>query len=293
MERVSPTPHQWSDDFLRNGMIVVEDALEPEFCEEVISKRFREMGFDENDPSSWEQGWHSLPVSTAYSLERVAPTAARALFEIVGQPETLSFYGLPDNLIVNFPDPEASWWPASQWDSPGAGWHKDGDWFRHFLDSPEQAMLGIVFWRDVTEHQGATYVALDSITPVARLLAGHPEGLDPPVPVKDIVTQCHDFRPMAGRQGTIVWAHPFMVHTASVNATDRLRIISNTSVMKREPLRLSGAGPRTALERSILNALDVEELDFRTAGRRDRVESERDRNWKTSRPERAPDPLVD
>ncbi|MGP0030030.1 MAG: hypothetical protein ACLPVF_05955 [Acidimicrobiales bacterium] len=262
-------------------MVTVEDALDPDFCEEVIAKRLSEVGLAEDDHTTWLRGWHSLPVSTAYQLEDFAPRAAEALFQIVGDAETLSFYGLPDNLILNFPDPDAAWWPASRWDSPGAGWHKDGDWFRHFLDSPEQAMLGIVFWRDVTERQGPTYVAADSIAAVARLLAEHPEGLAPPVPVKDIVAQCRDLRPLTGRQGTIVWAHPFMVHTASVNSTVRLRIISNTSVMKREPLQLCGEGLRTPLERSILNALKVEEFDFRPTGQRGRLESERERVWRT------------
>ena len=282
VEQVLRPPHDWADDFLRTGMVTVEDALDSDFCKEVIAARLSDAGFDEGDRTTWARGWHSLPASTAYPLEDFAPRAAEALFEIVGDPETLRFYGLPDNLIVNFPDPEATWWPPSHWDSPGAGWHKDGDWFRHFLDSPEQAMLGIIFWRDVTERQGPTYVAADSIAAVARLLAEHPEGLAPPVPVQEIVARCRDFRPLTGRQGTIVWAHPFMVHAASVNSTDQLRIISNTSVMKWEPLRLSGEGLRTPLERSILNALNVEELNFRPTGCRGRVESERERNWSTS-----------
>jgi hypothetical protein len=275
-------PHKWADEFLRTGMVAVQDALRTDFCEKVIAERLRGAGFDEHDRSTWGRGWHSLPASTAYPLEKVAPDAARALFEIVGEAETLKFYGLPDNLIVNFPDPDTPWWPPSRWESPGAGWHKDGDWFRHFLDSPEQALLGIVFWRDVTERQGPTYVVADSISPVAKLLANHPEGLEPPLPIKPIVGRCRDFRPLTGRQGTIVWAHPFMLHSASVNSTDRLRIISNTSVMKREPLRLSGDHVRTRLEQSILNALHVDELDFQISGNRARVSSERERRWGTS-----------
>jgi len=262
-------------------MVAVEDALESDFCEKVIAERLREAGFDEHDRSSWDRGWYSLPASTAYPLETTAPKAAQALFDIVGEAETLKFYGLPDNLIVNFPDPHTPWWPPSSWESSNARWHKDGDWFRHFLDSPEQALLGIVFWRDVTVQQGPTYVVADSISPVARLLANHPEGLEPPLPIEPIVSRCYDFRPLTGRQGTIVWAHPFMVHSASVNSTDRLRIISNTSVMKREPLRLSGEGVRTPLEQSILKALHVDKLEFQISGDRGRVESETERRWRS------------
>jgi hypothetical protein len=72
-----------------------------------------------------------------------------------------------------------------------------------------------------------------------------------------------------------------MVHSASVNSTDRLRIISNTSVMKREPLRLSGEGVRTPLEQSILKALHVDKLEFQISGDRGRVESETERRWRS------------
>ena len=101
--------------------------------------------------------------------------------------------------------------------------------------------------------------------------------------IKPIVALCRDFRPLVGRQGTIVWAHPFLVHSASVNSTDRLRIISNTSVMKLEPLRLSGEDVKTPLEQSILNALHVDEFDFQPSGDRSRVDSERARRWRTTR----------
>src|SRR5215472_9860148 len=162
-------------------MVVIEEALSKEFCEGVISKRLSDIDVLESDPGTWPVGWQNLPATTAFSLEEVAPVAAEALFELVGPREGIKFYGLPDNLIINFPNDPDLWWPPEHKDAPEAQWHKDGDWFRHFLDSPEQGMLGIIFWRDVTERQGATYVLSDSIEPVARVLAAHPEGLDPPL----------------------------------------------------------------------------------------------------------------
>ena len=47
----------------------------------------------------------------------------------------------------------------------------------------------------------------------------HPEGLDPvdlKEPVRRILGRCTDFRALTGRQGDIAFAHPFMLHTASV-----------------------------------------------------------------------------
>jgi hypothetical protein len=260
-------------------MVVVENALDRDFCEQVVGEYLARIGVDEEQRTTWPQGWHNLPATTAYPLEQVAPTAAEALFELVGPPQSLKFYGIPDNLIINFPDPEAAWWPPEAKDAHLAGWHKDGDWFRHFLDSPEQGMLGIVFWRDVTERQGATYVLSDSIEPVARVLAAHPEGLDPPLDLDEIVRACKHPRELTGRQGTIIWAHPFLLHSASVNSADRLRVISNTSVMLNHPLCFERGHDHAPLERSILTALGRDWLSWAPTSPRTRVASKRERSW--------------
>jgi hypothetical protein len=272
---------QWEAEFVGHGMVAVEDALDRSFCEEVVARRLADLGVDETDRRTWPAGRHNMPAATVYPFDEVAPAALAALHELVGGADALAFAGLSDNLIVNYPDPTASWWPPEQWDAPAAGWHKDGDWFRHFLDSPEQGILGIVFWRDVTERQGPTYVAADSIGPVARFLAEHPEGIQPGgFPIREVLSGCRDLRPLTGRQGTVVWAHPFMVHTASTNATDRLRIISNTTAVLRQPLTFAGPGPRTPVEQVVLDALGVDRLDFRIRGERQRLESDRERRWK-------------
>ena len=56
------------------------------------------------------------------------------------------------------------------------GWHKDGDFFRHFLDSPEQGLLTFVLWSDIEPRGGGTFVAADSVPVVARTLAAAPGG---------------------------------------------------------------------------------------------------------------------
>lgn len=278
----------YDEQFVRDGMVAVEGALDPAFCEQVVARRLADIGVEERDPATWPTGPRHLAPTTVYALEEIAPRAAEVLYALVGGRDPLAFSDVADNLIVNFPDPDASWWAPAQWDAPTAGWHKDGDWFRHFLDSPEQGILGIVFWRDVTERQGATYVVADSIAPIARFLDEHRDGVEPGgFPIRDIVAGARDFRALTARQGTIVWAHPFMVHTASVNATDRLRIISNTTAMLREPLRFSGDGARTPVERVVLDALGVETLDFEITGTRERIVPERERQWRAEQEARS------
>ena len=43
-----------------------------------------------------------------------------------------------------------------RWQAPSAavrGWHKDGSYFRHFLDSREQTLLVVLLWSDVAAAQ--------------------------------------------------------------------------------------------------------------------------------------------
>jgi hypothetical protein len=215
-----------------------------------------------------------------FAIDDVAPRAGAVLDELVGGRANVRFGDIPDNLIFNFRSDVPAWTP-DDWQTEAAGYHKDGDWFRHFLDSPEQGLLGVVFWRDVDADQGATFIAADSIAPVARLLASHPEGLLPrELGIPQVLAQCRDFRPLTGRQGTIVWAHPYLVHSRSVNETDRPRVISNTSVMLQTPMQFHrDDGAYTPIEQVVLDALGVSSFEFEPTRARERVVSERQRRW--------------
>lgn len=266
--------------FVEQGWVAVEDALDPGFCETVVQRGFDRLGADAKDPSAWPQGWHNLSAAEVFAIDDVAPRAGAVLDELVGGRANVRFGDIPDNLIFNFRGDVPAWAP-DDWQTEAAGYHKDGDWFRHFLDSPEQGLLGVVFWRDVDADQGATFIAADSIAPVARLLASHPEGLLPgQLEIPRVLEQCRDFRALTGRQGTVVWAHPYLVHSKSVNATDRPRVISNTSVMLQEPLRFSRPDDAyTPIEQVVLDALGVASLAFEPTHDRERVVSERQRRW--------------
>lgn len=78
-------------------------------------------------------------------------------------------------------------------------WHVDGDFFVHFLDSPEQALLVIPCVTDVLEGGGPTYICPDCIGVVAKHLFDHPEGVTP----------------MTGNCGDVILMHPLMMHSAS------------------------------------------------------------------------------
>jgi hypothetical protein len=46
----------------------------------------------------------------------------------------------------------------------------DGDFFVHFLDSPEQALLVIPLWSDIVPKGGGTVICADGIKPIAKHL---------------------------------------------------------------------------------------------------------------------------
>lgn len=49
-------------------------------------------------------------------------------------------------------------------------WHCDGDWFTHYLDSPEQALLVIPLFTDIKPKGGGTVICTDGIKLVAERL---------------------------------------------------------------------------------------------------------------------------
>jgi hypothetical protein len=114
-------------------------------------------------------------------------------------------------------------------------WHVDGDFFHHFLDSKEQALLPIVLFKDINIGGGGTMICPDAIPTMASHLAAHPEGVMPDMteienrnaPYKDFDHAFFDkavkevekekFKTAVGKAGDIYLLHPLMVHSAAPN----------------------------------------------------------------------------
>lgn len=158
--------------------------------------------------------------------------------------------------------------------SQSGGWH--GDFFRHFLDSPEQGLLTLVLWSDVHHRGGATFVAADSVGPVARRLAEHPEGLLP-TGFSDLISECDDFVEVTGRIGDVFLLHPFILHAKSQNVRRVPRLITNPPIHLREPMRFNRADPaeHSLVEQAVLRALGVDRYDFVPTGPREKLVPER------------------
>lgn len=279
------TPSQ-IDEFVAHGLVRVEKALPRDFCEHEVKKMWVRLGMDPDDRSTWTLSRTNMPTLDQFPFETHAPRAFNAICDLLGGEERVKKPCVfCNNMIPVFNNAREPWAPPGP-SSPG--WHKDGDWFTHFLDSPEQALLIIVVWSDIEPRGGGTYFACDSIGHVARHYANKPDGGSLQGPdYQRILSQCTDFRELTGKAGDIVLMHPYMVHAVSINTRPEPRVICNVCVSLNEPMNFNrpNRDDFSAVELSVLRALGVDRLDFRITGQRGRVATQREVEWEKRRVE--------
>lgn len=261
------------EHFLQFGFIRVPGCIDRDFCAAQVRHGWERSGYDPLVPATWACDRLHLSAKIHWQVGQIAPKAEAAIHQLCGGAERIMPPGWSDAFIINFHI------AADQpWAEPSAatrGWHKDGDFFRHFLDSPEQALLTIVIWQDVAARGGATFIAADSVPVVARHLAAHPEGCHPH-DFGALIHHCRDFRQAEGRAGDVYLLHPFMLHASSPNHSGIARFITNPPVSYREPMDF-GRDPsqQSPVERAILRSLGVERLTFRITAPRTSIVPER------------------
>jgi hypothetical protein len=263
--------------FLNQGYLVVPDCFSRETARRLTDRAFLRLGYEPDDPNTWKRGQVHMPRLDQWEIKEFAPRAWAAMADLLGGEERIAqpcYWG--DSFIVNFKNGA-----DRPWDPPSAhvgGWHKDGDWFVHFLDSPEQGLLTLVIWSDIRPRSGGTFVAADSVPVVARKLLEHPEGLRPgEFHFAELIAECRDFREVTGQVGDVVLLHPFILHASSQNPSGVPRFITNPAVSLKEPMCLNRPDPgdHSPVERAILRGLGVDRLEFTPSGERQRLVPER------------------
>lgn len=268
------------DHFLSRGYVKLTRCFSRETASEWIGRAWTRLELDgirRDDPSTWTRPRVHMPNSRFVHWRDFSPRAYGAVCDLLGGEERLEQpCCISDGFIINFSiGTDREWAPPSP-QSPG--WHKDGDFFRHFLDSPEQGLLTLIIWSDIPEHGGGTFVACDSVAPVARWLRDHPEG----VVLSDfsfapLIHECREFVATDGSVGDIYLLHPFILHASSPNHSGIPRWLTNPPVHLAEPMRFDREDPSefSPVERTVLRALGVDRLEYRITGQRGRVVSER------------------
>ena len=266
-----------AEQFLSRGFVKIEGCFDKAEIQDWIDLAFERLGYDADDPSTWAEPRVHMPSMNTMEVADFAPKAWGAICDVMGGAERIKTpITWRDGFIMNF-----NLWADEPWEQPSpevGGWHKDGDWFRHFLDSPEQGLLTVVLWDDVLPQSGGTCIATDSVGPIARYLANYPEGLTPKeAQFRKMIEQCEQFEEATGKAGDVYLLHPYMLHTAAPNPSGRVRIITNPAVSFKEPMNFNREDPEDycLVKQAVLRALDVDRLDFQITRERELITPER------------------
>jgi hypothetical protein len=279
-----------AEQFVTKGYVAIRGCFSREAAAELTENLWTRLGYSPDDPSTWAQPYVHMPSHQLIDVSQFAPRAWDAVCDLVGGAERISTdkpYTWNDAFIVNlFEGTDRPWAPAS---AEAPGWHKDGDFFRHYLDSPEQGLLSLVLWSDVRHQGGATFVAADSVGPIARFLAKHPEGVYPAadsvgqdpsvvsIPYQELIAQCTEFVEATGEVGDVYLLHPFILHAKAQNVLRVPRYITNPPLALAEPMRFDRADPAdlSLVERAVLCGLGLDRYAFAPAGPREQLVPER------------------
>lgn len=273
-------PEQLTDEevnhFVENGYVVVKDCFDQASAQAWVDRSWVRFGYDRDNPTEWTEKRIHLSGLASVDAREFAPKAWDAAVQLVGGEDRLQLpWQWNDGVIANLGvGDNRPWQPPS---AQLGGWHKDGDFFRHFLDSPEQGLLTIVLWTDMYHQGGGTFIAADSVPVIARYLAEHPEGvLFTDLDFQALARQCTNFLELTGDAGDVVLMHPYMLHATSQNVIKHGRLITNPPITLREPMRFDrGPGEFSPVERAVLRGLGVDRFDFQRTGEREMVVPER------------------
>jgi len=260
--------------FLNDYLVHLPGVIPRELCDEWVQEYFDRTGVDETDPSTFPENANRFAERTrSIPIQDTSPILWDAICELLGGEEKIEArtmeFSNGFNLNMNRGADEP--WKGPGPESPG--WHKDGWFFRHFLDSPEQALLCLVIWRDIEPESGGTFYVPDSVPLICREMLEHPEGLPHFHKWGSLIEGCRDFRELTAKAGDVIILHPYMLHAPSQNPSGCIRFMNNKVVSLKEPMQFNRPdGDYNALEESILQALGVDSLDYEITRERKRSE---------------------
>lgn len=244
--------------FIDEGFVRIDEAFPRTVADEARTILWRDTGCDPHDAATWKKpvirlGHYAQPPFIAAAN---TPVLHAAFDQLVGERRwhpCMSVGTFP----VRFPSP----------DDPGdAGWHIDVSFG---LDSPDfldwranivskgRALLLLMLFSDVGEHDAPTRIRAGSHREIARILAPAGEdglslrelaanGFDETAHCREVVA--------TGEAGTVYLCHPFLVHAAQPHNGARPRFLAQPPLHPKvalDPMRDDVA----PVERAIRKAL--------------------------------------
>lgn len=244
--------------FIQKGYVVVKDAVRKEIREQWFKEGLKRLSLVKKVP---DNGIIELTHTRKVFLHDIAPRAWKAVTQLLGGESRVKVQEVSDDYNFNTRSVQDHEWQPPE--KHNFGWHIDGDYFKRYLDSPEQALLCLILWSKVGPKEGGTFLACDSIGKVARFLANQSQGLDPK-PFSNLYKDCHDFVEVTGEAGDIVLCHPFMIHSASSRTNLNVRLLTNPPISLLEPMQFNreNSADYSPVEQAILNGLGVDRLVY-------------------------------
>jgi len=263
----SKTPaltEEQKEHFLKYGYVKLSKCFSRDDAAKWTEGVWTRLGYT-SDPSTWKEERPRLPDEKSIPASKFAPKAWAAICELLGGEYRISddwTRNWRDGFIVNCGKPEYK--PDDELDFHTLdNWHTDGDFFIHYLDSPEQALLVIPLFTDIAPKGGGTVLCSDGIGVFAKHMYNHPQGVLPsmkPVDmseeeefnrhellVKPSLARDEAFHEATGEVGDVFLLHPLMLHSASRNLLRTPRIITNPPVSLKEPFKLNRADGKYSL----------------------------------------------
>lgn len=184
MYRLSAEQKQF---WLDNGFLKIPQCFSQETAKDFTSTIWTRLGASPDDRSTWPVERLNMPGHVTIPAKEFAPKAWDAVCELVGGEDKIADWckHWKDGFIVNLGE-------ATRDNDNGSAeldirmqdmWHVDGDWFFHFLDSPEQALLIIPLFTDIKPSGGGTVICTDGIRLVSQRLVSTQH-------VSSMFTQC-------------------------------------------------------------------------------------------------------
>ncbi|KAK3941524.1 hypothetical protein QBC46DRAFT_353169 [Diplogelasinospora grovesii] len=273
-----PLTDEQKQHFLERGWLKIEGAFTAEQAAPLLIDVDKRLGVDLADKSTWKQWRTNLKPTRWVRASEFAPKAWSAICELSGGEDRLDPDGSlwSDGFIVNLGDPRYDGQPITPLEELDV-WHVDGQFFVHYLDSTDQAILVVPLWTDVVPGGGPTALCPGSVATVAKWLFDHPEGCNPDMvprgdPRFDDTYGSHfgwatevarasaaaggGFDSATGKVGDVYLLHPFLVHSTTRNERRLFRAITNSKTSLREPYHIYRQdGNYSILEQSIRRGL--------------------------------------
>ncbi|KAF9015008.1 hypothetical protein BDQ17DRAFT_1385827 [Cyathus striatus] len=283
------------DHFMKYGYIVIKNAFTKEKASEWTQNLWVRLGINPNDTTTWDRERINMPWHRREAVSTFSPKAWAAMKDLLGGEDriddTAAHWG--DSFIVNLGTDELAKSKEDIAPQDLNNWHVDGDFFVHFLDSPEQALLVIPVYSDIVSRGGGTMICPEGINLIANYLSKHPEGVLPTglsfTPststyankeddpgywsmLKEI-KRCSHFVEITGEIGDVVLLHPLMMHSASKNYLRIPRVITNPPVALKQPFNFAREDPEeySLVEKKTLKELGVDKFEFNITTERRKV----------------------